>query len=59
MIVRETRVVDKYGRILLPKSLVRVAGLEGAEVYFELTKSGNVVIRKANKGKEKGGSSSD
>ena len=59
MIVRETRIVDKYGRILLPKALIRQAGLEGAEVYFELTKSGNVVIRKATKGKEKGGSSSD
>lgn len=43
MIVRETRKIDSKMRILLPKN----SGLkEGDEVYFELTKKGDLVIRK-------------
>lgn len=43
MIVRETRKIDSKMRILLPRN----SGLkEGDEVYFELTKKGDLVIRK-------------
>ena len=43
MIVRETRRIDSKMRILLPKN----SGLkQGDEVYFELTKKGDLVIRK-------------
>lgn len=49
MIVRETRKIDSKMRIILPKN----SGLkEGDEVYFELTKKGDLVIRKVRKKEE-------
>lgn len=46
MIVRETRIIDSKNRIMLPKN----CGLKPSdEVYFDLTKKGDVVIRKVKK----------
>lgn len=46
MIVREKRIIDSNYRISLPRNI----GYEqGDEVYFELTKKGDLVIRKVKK----------
>ena len=49
MIVREKRMIDSNYRISLPRNI----GYEqGDEVYFELTKKGDLVIRKVKKKEE-------
>ena len=45
MIVRDTKKVDSYFRIALPREWAK----PGDEVYFEITKSGSLVVRKMNK----------
>lgn len=56
MILRETKTISERGRITLSTELLRLAGLKiGDEVYFDITKSGNIVIKKYNKGEEKNG----
>lgn len=43
MIVRETKTVDSKMRVSLPKN----AGIKvGDVVYFETTRSGNIIIKK-------------
>ena len=53
MIVRETKTVDSKMRVSLPKN----AGIKpGDVVYFETTRSGNIIIKKVESkenGKEK------
>ena len=47
MIIRYTKKIDSRNRVILPNELVKLAGLKvGDEVYFTLTKAGNIVIRK-------------
>ena len=41
-IVRNTKTVDSHRRVALPKEWA----CEGDIVYFEITKSGNLVVRK-------------
>jgi bifunctional DNA-binding transcriptional regulator/antitoxin component of YhaV-PrlF toxin-antitoxin module len=47
MIIRDTKTIGDKGRICLSPELLRLAGLkQGDKVYFDLTKSGNIVIKK-------------
>ena len=56
MILRETKTISDKGRVTLSPELLRLAGMKiGDEVYFDITKSGNIVIKKYNKGEEKNG----
>lgn len=56
MILRETKVISDKGRVTLSPELLRLAGMKiGDEVYFDITKSGNIVIKKYKKGEEKNG----
>ena len=53
MIVRETRKIDDKGRVNLPISIIKELGLAGELVYFEVTKNGNLMIKKVNKTEKK------
>ena len=48
MLVKEVKKIDSKGRLLIPKSVLKLAGLEGAEVCFDITRSGNLLLRKIN-----------
>ena len=50
MLVKECKKIDSKGRLTIPKSVLKMAGLEGAEIWFDITKSGSLVLRKVNKG---------
>ena len=41
-IVRNTKVVDSHCRVALPREWAK----PGDEVYFDITKTGNLIIRK-------------
>ncbi len=53
MIVRDTRKVDSKGRICLPTFITKSLNLVGAEVFFEITKNGNLLVRKVEKAEKK------
>lgn len=44
-IVRNVKKVDNHCRVALPREWAK----QGDEVYFEITKSGNLVVRKVKK----------
>lgn len=44
-IVRNTKTVDSHRRVALPREWAK----EGDVVYFEITKSGNLVVHKTKK----------
>ena len=44
-IVRNTKIVDSHRRVALPKEWA----IAGDEVFFEITKSGNLVVHKIKK----------
>lgn len=53
MIIRETRIIDNKGRVLIPRATFKNLNFDcGDEVYFEATKSGNLLIKKVEKTKE-------
>lgn len=53
MLVIETKQIDSKGRITIPKPVLKLAGLEGAVVAFDITRKGNLVLRKVNKSETK------
>lgn len=53
MLVKEVKKIDSKGRITIPKSVLKLAGLEGCEVCFDITRSGGLVLRKINKDETK------
>lgn len=47
MIIRHVKTIGDKGRLTLPSELLRLANLKiGDDVYFTVTKGGNIVIRK-------------
>ena len=51
MIIRDTKVISDKGRITLSSEILRLANLKvGDEVYFTVTKNGNILIKKYDKG---------
>lgn len=51
MIIRDTKTIADKGRITLSSEILRLAGLKvGDQVYFTVTKNGNIVIKKYEKG---------
>lgn len=49
-IIRETRIIDHKGRVLIPKATFKELNFDcGDEVYFEATKTGNLLIKKVKK----------
>jgi len=48
MIVRNTKIIDSQNRVIIPKEW----GKPGDVVYFDITKTGNLIIRKMEKTEE-------
>ena len=47
MIIRYTKKIDAKNRVVLPKELLKLANIKiGDDVYFSLTRAGNIIIKK-------------